>query len=1059
MTSSDDLPGVPSSSSLLSGSGNNRRPAPLPIASRPSQSSESVGGGGGSGGGGRGRASVHEHDSSSSDDEDESQEKRAHHKRQPPAEKKQSDAKKPELTQRELFLARLARQEKEEEARVRSNAIEAKAREEQLFKTWEANQTNQIFSSLENFREHVTQNKLRQLQCFDAIGKIGTLTHSDLRTSLKRDVKTEYDKFDTHKTQVAYVQDRIYFYWLSITLQGREYLKRFLIKNQSVVAGGVVAPLPPPPPPPPAPAKAPHGNMSSAIWDIQDCSSLLFGDLIVDTTSSLMISSASSASDSESLSRNDSEAFLNRRRNHGRDQIEQVKQAAKHYHEQIFSLRKAAVDSNLLHTKPEFDNRLQQCEHAIFLAFQHVAAELSFCSLEASRYLATMLSQLKDTSLHVQQEVELRQQNQLFEADDKQSDYSRHLQAVCKKARERGLVRIEGFVWEPIESQGYRTGAYRLWRDTQETIGSGNMTKFIERCAMGIDYGGDQALSAEIRKLNRSTPRAVDNVAKELTKETTLEPLFPSLQFNREYIAFRNGIFHLNKNEFFEFTLPRAGSPDLNKIAIPLYFDVDFDEDGYEYYIQKAGPKKPGWFDIPVDIMDKIPKVQEWPEDEQMWWYAMGGRMLFPIGLFDTWAKMAIHLGRSGSGKGTSLKLWMTYIPPGRIGILPNRMERVFGLSALAHSYAWFGIDVTGNWNIDWPTLFLIIDGGYIPDIQKYNKPGKMWFDAHGAICANILDVPHLSAPLMRRAFTHHYTRVPQPGEFHGNMEQDFKNSKQVAAGLKKIVSAYFWFTRLYGKKQLTDDILPPSLQFANKVLGAHLNVMSTFVHDATEVQQDPLLISNQQHFADMFEFYARCHGGTKKKRGGDNFMSETWRTTYPSLGLTLIDDKRQFIERHMTLVAKQAALNPAKYAHLDFTDPKNSERKKKLDSLVDRIKFPLYTGCRVLGKSYKLLQTYLDRKYRDIRISSDNNDHPSSSSSSSAAAAASGSAAINEKTTPYMQNPHLFPSDVETRYIEAERRQLSNPHDVSKEEHSDINVNQFNRLMLDPLVDISTLV
>jgi hypothetical protein len=285
--------------------------------------------------------------------------------------------------------------------------------------------------------------------------------------------------------------------------------------------------------------------------------------------------------------------------------------------------------------------------------------------------------------------------------------------------------------------------------------------------------------------------------------------------------------------------------------------------------------------------IDCVPQVQKWPAEEAKWWYAGGGRMLFPAGLKENWQVMWFHKGKAGTGKSTSLKFWMAFYPLHRIGMIANMTEKQFGLQALRRAWGWFAPDVNEFWRMDQKTWNDLVDAGLVPVAVKREEAENHKLRIHGAACSNsFLGYNELNGELLRRLVAHFYNVYPRQNIKSNLDERMIKNS--LCISLKKIVCAYLDKTKQYGDRvlanpNLTETVLPSSMVDNLKEICRHANPLLGFMH-SHEVVLNPDYFTEQHIVRKSFtDYFVRTNRGGNKKT--PSFSADMWKSILDLVG------------------------------------------------------------------------------------------------------------------------------------------------------------------------------
>jgi hypothetical protein len=391
------------------------------------------------------------------------------------------------------------------------------------------------------------------------------------------------------------------------------------------------------------------------------------------------------------------------------------------------------------------------------------------------------------------------QLEEIQEKKQKWSIFALLLDAFLNKTKQMGLVRIDTKVCEEILTKdGIHTRTYRPWKER------GDIVEFILHCVTPMES------NPELFGYLFHSPTNWSHLAKVLSQSQ--DERFPVKIPKRNLYSTLNGFYDLDyvgsdnvgRDKFIEYG--SAESENLPDDFVPcMYIPHKFDNALYEWYIYNS-PR--GWYDIPTSALQRICDLQKWEQDECEWWYAGGGRMLYPARAKEEWARMWLHIGRAGCGKSKSIEMFLSFIPKDKIGLLNNNCEKVFTLQGLKKTWVWAGMDIKEDWNLDQTLWNTMVDGGSIPIAEKFKTAELMEFNQHGAIATNrLMNWQDTANNLMRRLFPHWYRFPPTEKNGVPNLVQEMW--KDPCAALKKLNIAYKAKCLSHGSGLLRDSILP----------------------------------------------------------------------------------------------------------------------------------------------------------------------------------------------------------------------------------------------------------
>jgi hypothetical protein len=463
------------------------------------------------------------------------------------------------------------------------------------------------------------------------------------------------------------------------------------------------------------------------------------------------------------------------------------------------------------------------------------------------------------------QATALQQQNQ--EDLENMSEFPRLIQTLCNLAKKKHFIRSEGRVYERVlNPHGQFTRSYQLWKEGSG-FNDGDLYRWILN-APYLDGPRDVALWNQV--LQRGN--LAQNAATILLHMPN--PDFPILHMDRFKHAFKNGIYQLDTDEFLPYGSPAERDlPDHTFCC--NYYDVLFEDASYRWKMEQAEFKNlvnktniPPWMAIETPILDTIPNTQHrWDSEVRQWWYASGGRMLYPAGMFEEWQRMFLHIGKAGSGKTSTIKIWMEFVPQNKQGILNNKCEEVFGIQGLQETWAWFGLDIREDWSINQTVWNTMVDNGPISIARKFKSPVMTKFLQHGVIATNrMLQWPDINGSLKRRLFPFSYDVLPC--DINATLMKDIR----VEHGriLKKCNCGYLDKCKLTAKVPLSKTTLPKmTAEILDRIVG-EVNPIQAFFEHKNWCERGEHFFSDQTDLIDNIQVFTSI-----MKRSKENVLAD----------------------------------------------------------------------------------------------------------------------------------------------------------------------------------------
>ena len=328
-------------------------------------------------------------------------------------------------------------------------------------------------------------------------------------------------------------------------------------------------------------------------------------------------------------------------------------------------------------------------------------------------------------------------------------------------------------------------------------------------------------------------PGTVRSCIEHLTKFKT--EWLQDLERNPFIHGFQNGLFHIEHNEFYHFNkIPgKRWVGELDGITTALkYHDIEFDEDGMEADMNQLASKT--YMSIEMAPIKKILATQEFDVDEQQWIFCLLGRLLYPVGHWDTWAVFPYFLGLAGTGKSTCLRLVADLFEKRDVGYLNNTLQKTFALEGICDCMLYLALDIDGDFQLDQTTFQSMVCGEEVSIIRKFKQPVTKIWTIHGGFAGNKLPSwTDNGGSLSRRLVLIEFTRSVKKCD--PNLFEKCLSMKD--RFLKVIVSAYFDLTCRYSKRGIK-EVIPDKFKKSEKKALLELNCLLQFVNDKCEVEE-----------------------------------------------------------------------------------------------------------------------------------------------------------------------------------------------------------------------------
>lgn len=156
-----------------------------------------------------------------------------------------------------------------------------------------------------------------------------------------------------------------------------------------------------------------------------------------------------------------------------------------------------------------------------------------------------------------------------------------------------------------------------------------------------------------------------------------IEPQFPVLIRSREWVAFKDGLYHVNTDTFILHGvsgLPTgtAACKYHNELFAPVMVDID-----PEFTIQNF---KDALSAIKTPKLDSLLATQHFDDTTQFWLLASLGKALYNNRQFDDWEVASFYRGLANTGKTSLIEVIEAIYDESDIALIQNNVEATFGL-------------------------------------------------------------------------------------------------------------------------------------------------------------------------------------------------------------------------------------------------------------------------------------------------------------------------------------------------------------------------------------------
>ena len=406
-----------------------------------------------------------------------------------------------------------------------------------------------------------------------------------------------------------------------------------------------------------------------------------------------------------------------------------------------------------------------------------------------------------------------------------------------------GLRRVGDDCYEEIKVNGHRTHAWRRCKTIKEFI---------------FDYGSKSYNSQQWKRMTSSTGCAKH--AENLLKSSS-DHEFPEVHPDRNYISFRNGIYHLRSDTFYVYG---EGALELDANIVSMNFiDNDFNVD--------FGDREA--VDILTPDVDLIFTTQGYDEDTLQWAYAMLGRLLYDVGELDNWQVGVFIKGIAGSGKSTIATLMKSIFPKRMVGTLSSNIEEKFGLSSLHDKFIYVCSEVKKNFALDQGDWQSMISGEEVSVPIKGETAKSIVWRTPGLLCGN--ELPgwiDAAGSVVRRLVMFEFSKKVKAGNRDPNLIDKMK--REIGSFIAKINKSYLKAVSEHGKKAIwTPGVLSKQLHEYHLELKSEVDNLTAFI-ESEHVKLDSECSVKHDEFQKRYALFVQDLGGRQTSKKNTHYKS-----------------------------------------------------------------------------------------------------------------------------------------------------------------------------------------
>jgi phage/plasmid-associated DNA primase len=339
----------------------------------------------------------------------------------------------------------------------------------------------------------------------------------------------------------------------------------------------------------------------------------------------------------------------------------------------------------------------------------------------------------------------------------------------------------------------------------------------------------------------------------------------PDLKPNRLFFSFKNGIFSAEKNLFYPY-IPVEGYMCPDEDSQMLCTDMldqnlvttNFIKQDFDFLAFKTAvpdPLKDDPLNIPTPNIQRIMDHQQLDDDVSSWFYAICGRMIFPVGYMDKWEIHPMTKGTAGTGKSTLWKLVSLFFKNIDVGnLMAEGQKSSFGVEHLLDKFMFICFDIGDKLNLSPTTFNQMVSGETVTIDRKHLNSVEGPWTAPGAFAGNCFPPWEDEAGSMARRFmvflfTKYVTN--SDARLFGKM------TLELPAFMQKCVSCYHQKLRVVeAEKGNIWKALPEYFWMTRGVMQRENNPLRDFVDNPTQCQLGPEFTCDYRDFRMAYRNY-----------------------------------------------------------------------------------------------------------------------------------------------------------------------------------------------------------
>lgn len=434
---------------------------------------------------------------------------------------------------------------------------------------------------------------------------------------------------------------------------------------------------------------------------------------------------------------------------------------------------------------------------------------------------------------------------------DKNTSFQNLLLYLLEELSEQEYARYGDSLYKKIKTKdGYQTYAWEKHIKIKQYI--------IEKCRKTYKFDQWKNMTSGSNNLKQAV---------EYLSECPDDELL-SLEKDRHIFSFKNGIYITKVNEgtdenpiwgsiFYKYGSYMDQNYINGKTVASKYFDENFND--------YPNLKTEDWFMIMNDCPNfkKILDYQGFSVDVQKWLCIFMGKTAYDIGELENWQAVMYLLGQAGAGKSTILtKILQNWYEEDDVGIIPNNIERQFGLKPHINKKIVLAPEMQGDCKLEQTDWQLIVEGGKNSFAEKNKNAESEYWKVPMAMAGNqLIKYKNPSEQVSRRTVVFNFKKKVTDTDTH----LDKKLKKEMPVIMKLCITGYLWAVNNYGDKGIW-KILPQYFHENKDEMEQTTNSLQHFLK-CSKVVLGPDKAIPEKVFKQVFNEHCR----------ENNMQKETW--------------------------------------------------------------------------------------------------------------------------------------------------------------------------------------